>query len=315
MFVRIFEANFKNLILETLMKGTFSSFYNPIEWYKAYKFNKANSKYDKSQYDLELFLYSKILKNDMLHFGYFKDTNVKAETISIEQIEVAQLEYAQNIISQISNKKDYVLDVGCGMGGLAKLMLDKKLKVEVLTPNKNQIEYISKKYESIVGYNCKFEEFESTKKYGTIINSESLQYIKLDDAFKKIDAYLLPNGKWIVVDFFRLNDMGINRSGHYLDVFKEKVSNFGWDIVVEQDITLNVLPTLSFANMYLERFLLPLKYFAFEKLRYKKAWLFYLTTKLRESIEHKINKESAAISVDKFLNEKKYMLFVLEKKI
>jgi hypothetical protein len=44
-------------------------FFNPMEWVRAYRFNKRNAKFDKSSYDLELFLYSKILNNNMLHWG------------------------------------------------------------------------------------------------------------------------------------------------------------------------------------------------------------------------------------------------------
>lgn len=54
-------------------------FINPIEWVRAYRFNKQNAKFDKSSYDLELYLYSKILNNNMLHWGYFEDIDVKAD--------------------------------------------------------------------------------------------------------------------------------------------------------------------------------------------------------------------------------------------
>jgi hypothetical protein len=53
--------------------------------------------------------------------------------------------------------------------------------------------------------------------------------------------------------------------------------------------------------MYAERFLIPLKHFAFEKLRYKKAWLYFLTENIRNGIDKKMNKEFAAIDPKKFL--------------
>ena len=51
------------------MNKNISIFLNPVNWFKAYQFHKENANYDKSSYDLELYLYSKILKNDMLHWG------------------------------------------------------------------------------------------------------------------------------------------------------------------------------------------------------------------------------------------------------
>ncbi len=282
---------------------------------KLINFIKKNAAFDKSQFDLELFLYSKILKNNMLHYGYFDDPNQNPEEISLKKLEDAQERYAENIINQITDKQNTILDVGCGMGGNAKMMHDKGLTVEVLTPNKNQIEHIAKTQPYLKSYQCKFEDLKADKKYGTIINSESLQYIPLETAFNLVEEMLLPNGRWIIVDYFRLHDNGINKSAHLLSNFNHFISEKGWNIVYEQDITPNVLPTLKFVIMYLERFLLPVKHFGYEKLRFKKAWLYYLTKNLRESIEVKLDRERASIDPKMFENEKKYILFVLEKKV
>jgi cyclopropane fatty-acyl-phospholipid synthase-like methyltransferase len=289
-------------------------FINPIKWVKAFRYAKKNSKFSKSDYDLELFLYSRILTNDMLHYGHFDDTNVACETISIKQFEDAQIKYAENILEQITDSENPVLDVGCGMGGLSNLILQKGIPVECLTPNKNQIDYINKKYTKLKTYSCKYQNFETGNKYGTIINSESLQYIPLEDAFRKTDELLLQNGRWIIVDYFRLNDNGINKSSHLLSDFRNKINQMNWKIAYEKDITLNILPTVSFANMYLTRFLIPLKHFVLEKFRFKKPKLYYMTDKIRTKIDKKIEKERAAIDPEMFLREKKYMFFVLEKK-
>jgi len=293
--------------------GSITPFFNPIEWVRAYRFNKQNAKFDKSSYDLELYLYSKILNNNMLHWGYFEDTDVKPDEISLKQVGDAQLRYANYILAQVADKKHPVLDVGCGMGGLADLMLEQSMAVEVLTPNKNQISYISGRHPLLTCHRCKFEEFNAAKRYGTIINSESLQYITLDDAFQKVDASILPKGRWIITDYFRTNDNEQNRGSHRLDDFRQHVSRHGWNILVEKDMTLNVLPTIHFVNLYLDRFLEPVKHYGFEKLRYKKGWLFYLTARFRTKIDAKIAKERAAVDPVRFVNDKKYLFFVLEK--
>jgi len=288
-------------------------FLNPVEWIKAIKFHRKSSKFDKSAYDLELFLYSKILTNNMLHYGFFDDISVKPETISLKQLEDAQIRYGENIVEQIKDIRNPVLDVGCGLGGLAELMHNKNLDVEVLTPNKDQIDFINKNYPFLKSHNYKFEHFESARKYGTIINSESLQYIPLSEAFKQAEKILLPMGKWIISDYFRLDDKGISKSSHLLEDFRQKLNEFNWRVIYERDITMNILPTLIYVNMYAERFLMPLKHFGYEKLRFKKPWLYFMTNRLRDSIDNKIIKEAAAIDPSRFINEKRYMFFVLEK--
>jgi cyclopropane fatty-acyl-phospholipid synthase-like methyltransferase len=298
--------------LNTSMKNTLLKLLNPVSWIKAYTYHKQNEKYDKSAYDLELFFYSKILKNDMLHYGYFEDSHVAPETISIRQFEEAQIRYSENIIAQIKDRDTYVLDVGCGMGGFSGLLLKHDFKVDALTPNVDQKEYIHSKYENITVHPCKFEDFHTDKKYGTIINSESLQYIHLERAFKNVEKLLLPHGRWIVVDYFQ-DKKGKKRAPHPLQDFRDKLKEYQWEIVMEQDISLNILPTIKLVHMYAERFLLPLQHLAFEKLRYKKSWLYYLTKEERASVIRKMDKEIAVVDPEKFLKERKYMFFVLEK--
>ncbi|WPP51245.1 SAM-dependent methyltransferase [Catalinimonas niigatensis] len=295
------------------MKNTLLKLLNPISWIKAYSYHRKNTKYDKSAYDLELFFYSRILKNDMLHYGYFDNSQIAPEEISIKQFEEAQIRYSENIIAQIKQPEAYVLDVGCGMGGFSGLLLQHNFKVEALTPNVDQKKYINSKYTKVTVHQSKFEDFHTDKKYGTIINSESLQYIRLEQAFKNVERLLLPDGRWIVVDYFQDNE-GKRRSPHQLQDFRNKLKEYQWEVVMEQDISLHILPTIKLVYMYAERFLLPLQHLAFEKLRYKKSWLYYLTKEERNSVIKKMEKEIAVVDPQKFLKERKYMFFVLKKK-
>jgi cyclopropane fatty-acyl-phospholipid synthase-like methyltransferase len=244
----------------------------------------------------------------------FEDTQIDPGDISLNQFQAAQQRYAGNLLEQIADKKSPVLDVGCGMGGLAEMLMDNAIPVEVLTPNKNQISFISGKHPQLKAHRCKFEDFEACKLYGTIINSESLQYIKLDAAFHKADSIVKPKARWIITDYFRTEDTTDNKGSHLLSDFKEKINEYGWNVVLEKDITSNVLPTIAYVNLYIERFLLPLRHYAYEKLRYKQAWLFYLSERIRNSIDAKIDKERRSVDPALFVTQKRYMFFVLEKK-
>ena len=286
---------------------------NPLNWFRAWRFHREQKKFDKSAYDLELYLNSNILKNDMLHYGYFDNTDVLPESISIQLLEEAQIRYAEKIIEKVMPSDEAVLDIGCGMGGLSALLLQKYFHAEALTPNVNQFQHIQKKYPALPVYHTKLENFQTEKKYGTLINAESLQYVRLDEAFKKACSLLLPGGKWIITDYFRILENTGNCSGHLLNDFLEKAAKEHWNIVEQEDMTPHILPTLKVIDLYVNRFLFPLKHFGLEKLRYKKAWLYFLTGKFRENAEAKMNKELMAVDPVRFAAEKKYMLFVLEK--
>ena len=100
---------------------------------------------------------------------------------------------------------------------------------------------------------------------------------------------------------------------HHLDTFYLKAKEFGWRITYNRDITLNILPTLAYVAMYVNRFLLPLKQFAYEKLRYKQPKLYYLSQRLRAFIDRAMVKQVNVVDPIAFKSNRKYMLFVLEK--
>ncbi|HLP06079.1 MAG TPA: class I SAM-dependent methyltransferase [Paludibacter sp.] len=295
------------------MKKKYVQLLNPVKWLKAYRLSKKQGKYDKSKSDLELNLYSKILKNDMLHYGYFDDPAIAPETISIQAVEEAQINYAKNIIDLITHKDGLILDVGCGMGGLSGILTSEGYRVEAVTPNRNQCRHIQGKYKDVPVHNCKFEDVDESKKYHTVINSESFQYINLETGLKKIDAITEKGSKWIITDYFRLHNHGVCKSSHLLDDFIKRIEESNWKITHTKDITPNILPMLRFLRMYIDRFVFPVKHFAFEKFKYKQGFLYYLTQDLLNGIDGKIEKEVASIDPVRFENEKKYMMFVLER--
>lgn len=187
----------------------------------------------------------------MLHYGYFEDTETKPEDISINDFEKAQVKYCEYIINKITNKNEPVLDVGCGMGGLAAILTQHGYNVDVLTPNEKQIEYIRDKYNNLLSYNTKFEDLNCDKKYGTVITAESLCYINLDKAFLKTESLLSSGGQWIICDFFSVkNDLPGKKSSHAWDEFLLKVKEHNLELVSHQDITGNIFPLLKLLDLY-----------------------------------------------------------------
>jgi MPBQ/MSBQ methyltransferase len=295
------------------MSSIVKNFLNPVKVIKAICFHKKQKKYTRSGSDLELMFYSRIFKSDMLHLGYFEDTEIEQEDISINDIEKAQVRYAENIVNKITNSNELILDVGCGMGGLAAMLMQQGYNVEVLTPNNNQIEYIKEKYPNLPYYNVKYEDLNTDKKYGTVITSESLQYINLDRAFLKTEDILSSGGQWIISDFFSIGNNIKKKSRLKWDEFSNKIKEHKLEIIYQQDITTNILPVYKFLNLYVTRFGYPLIDYLENKLLVKKAWLFYLTSDFRASLRRKVLKETASIDPGKFITEYTYQFIVLKK--
>lgn len=297
----------------TLVKDVLKRVFYPNHIYKVIKLQRNKNTTDRVFDDAQLKLYSTIIPGDFLHYGYFEDPHISPLDISLNAIFKAQLKYAELILDKVSDKSSKILDIGCGMGGLLKLMLDRNLVPEALTPDKTQVAYIKSKYPSVPVYEAMFEEMAAVENaYGTVITSESLQYLKLEKALPLLEKILKPGGKWIACDYFRTGQKAEN-SGHYWLQFQKEIASAGWKITYEQDITPNVLPTISYVYMWGNNIFKPVKDFAFEKLNKKQPGVNYILQNIMKSLSHKLDKSLDVVNPETFATNKKYVLMVLER--
>ncbi|MCX6287564.1 MAG: hypothetical protein NTY96_10660 [Bacteroidetes bacterium] len=291
----------------------FFSLLNPVRIFRAVQFHRKQKKYCKASHDLELRLYSEMLSNDMLHYGYFENADIEPEKLSFHDMETAQVNYAEKLISHLADKSLPVLDIGCGIGGIANLIYQKGYTVDVLSPNISQLTYVKKNYPALTAYNEKFEEFKADRKYGTLLNAESFQYIDMNKAFAKADELIVQGGRWIICDYFSTKTGDEKKAGRRFEDFEKLAGEHGWKIIYHEDITKHVLPTLKFANMYITRIVNPLIFYLENKLLVKMAWFYQLTHEIRDSLSKKLTKEFSKVDTTVFLSEKKYLILVLTK--
>jgi len=215
----------------------------------------------------------------------------------------------------VVDQQHAVLDVGCGMGGLLGVLNKRGINVTGLTPDKNQAQHIRRTYPNVL-LECKLEELsvlEHKKKYGTLITSESLQYLDLKVALPLIDQVLKVQGRWVACDYFR-QDAAAEKSGHYWEYFVKQLDDAGFTITYQQDITPNILPTIAFAHHWSAQVLLPLVEFGEDKLKVKAPGWHYLIKDFLTKMYQKIDKNLATIDPKEFAANKKYVLMVIERK-
>jgi MPBQ/MSBQ methyltransferase len=298
-----------------LVKSALSRAVHPGHLWRAAQLQRHRKRDSRSHDDVQLKLYSEMLPSDFLHYGYFDDVNRAPEDISLNEIVVAQNRYADLILDQVVDKESEILDVGCGMGGLCRMMLARGLKPVELTPDRLQVSHVSQKFPGIEVIKSKFEKLPAADyahRFGTVITAESLQYLKLDQALPHLDQILKPGGRWIACDYFYRQPTH-EKSCHEWNHFNDKITAAGWRITHQQEITRNVAPTLRYIHMWATRFGIPLMQFAFVKFRKKQPALHYVFQNVLTMLQGLADHNLPTIDPVAFAEKHRYMLLVMER--
>ena len=278
----------------------------------------------------QLLLYSRMLPGDFLHYGYFDDPEVVPEQIGFGDLHRAQLRYAEKLLELIDHPNRPVLDAGSGMGGTLGLLRSAGHDVTGLTPDRFQVEHIRSAYPGIPVLHCRFEDLAADRfrdrfrvHFGTIIHSESLQYMHPEGVFAVLGQILGSNGQWIVADYFRRENEEEasaarrphprNRSGWRLDDFRTRLREHGFRIVHQEDITAHVLPTLGFARLLADRIGLPALDFANDKLRAKSPGLHYVVENVVERARNAAVRSAAVLDPANFATERQYLIMSIRR--
>lgn len=289
---------------------------NPVRLVRAFRAGRRQERPDRAELDPQLKLYARILGHGHLHYGYFEDTELRGEEISLADFLEAQEAYARLVLDQLRDHGGTVMDCGCGTGALLEMLAERGYRPVGLTPDRAQIEHIRRADGDVELHHARFEDLDlerHAEAYESLVCSESLQYLDLDRAFEVADAVLAPAGRWIVCDYFRKHEEAHGSSGHLLDAFHAAVEDHGWSIATERDITEHVLGTLRYAHTMADRVGRSLVDFACEKFRQKRPALHDLCREEVEALREKLDREMKMIDPDRFRRDRTYRLFVLER--
>ena len=316
-----------------MTKGVLKRVAHPRHLWKAIKLQRGRKR-DRAankrvRGDAQLQLISQLLPSGFLHYGYFDDPARAPEDISLNEILSAQLRYAEVLAEQVHDRAAPVLDVGCGMGGLIGLFQRRGFTPVALTPDAWQIAHVREKYPDVETVHAKFEELpvkDHAARYGTVVTSESLQYLKLDEALPLMARVLQPGGRWVACDYFqtgaespaagngKASRKKRDRSGHRWDEFRARVTAAGWEMAVERDITPNVLPTLRYLHMWGSRFGLPLVEFGIGKLQRKHPGVHYVLEDVLREIQAVLADNLRIVDPETFAAKKRYLLLVMTRR-
>lgn len=196
------------------------------------------------------------LKSQYLHYGYWTDDL----EIDIANLPAALENYANFLVSHIPDGIRTILDVGCGLGGVAKKLVQMGYQVDCVSPNtffsEQTREFLEDKSHV---FECLYEELQTENRYDLILFSESFQYIAIEGAIKKSLGLLNSQGYLLICDFFKKNAEGKGplSGGHPLNKFYAVISKYPFALVKDLDITDATMPTLDIANDITQKVIVP----------------------------------------------------------
>lgn len=214
---------------------------------------------EKIKVDVMLKFFLDITGTDYLHFGIWEE----GDPLDLEHVQAAQERYTNRLIEMIPEGVHSVLDVGCGVGGNAKRLAEKGFEVTALAPDPYQRQLFTERTGGRIPFILsRFEEYEPDRTFDLILMSESVQYQNLDESFPNAYRALRPGGYLLASDFYRLESSRDVKErklpSHFLPDVLEKARIHGFELLREDDVTEQTVPTLEYGKMVFERYIRPL---------------------------------------------------------
>lgn len=198
-------------------------------------------------------------KTEHLHYGYWDDSL----EVNIDNLPLAQQIYSSFLLEHVPAEVKSILDVGCGVGENARLLLDKGFKVDCVSPSAYLTEKTREKVQDQSKiFECYFEQVETDKRYDLILFSESFQYINMEKAFEQCMRLLNTGGYILICDFFKVRPQSaqVRRAisgGYRIEAFFETVGRFPLEQLKDIDITRYTAPNYTLVDQILKTVVLP----------------------------------------------------------
>jgi SAM-dependent methyltransferase len=153
-----------------------------------------------------------------------------------------------------------ILDVGCGSGQMAKILLDKGYQVDCVSPSS----YLNSQVKALLGdksqiFECFFQNLQTENRYDLVLFCESFQYIDLEPALSNTVKFLKDNGHLLICDYFKKVVEGkvAMSGGHKLNKFYDIIQKFPLRLVRDVDITAQTAPNMDLVSDILEKVVRP----------------------------------------------------------
>ena len=212
-----------------------------------------NSKVSSKEVGLEigLVLGRFLFNTEHLHYGYWP----KELPIEPSNLKEAQDLHSKLILDAIPDGVQTILDVGSGSGGLTEKMIAAGYQVHCVSPSEYLADRIEENLdEKVRFFRNIFERLVLDDTYDLVLFSESFQYVKILKALDQVITALGMDGHLLICDFFRQPGTGRRPlgGGHDWQTFQDKITEFPFQELLNQDITAETAPTMDVLTAFID---------------------------------------------------------------
>ncbi|MGH1354294.1 MAG: class I SAM-dependent methyltransferase [Thalassovita sp.] len=181
-----------------------------------------------------------------LHYGLWNDFDLCAANLG-----PAQEAYTEKLFKLLPDRPLKILDIGGGAGVTARKLLDLGHTVEIIVPSAYLAQRCRENAPNATLHEMMFEDFQTDQTFDLCLFSESFQYIPMDISLSRCAQMLTPDGLILIADCFRkpayyLPDRTSRvGGGHPFEDYKKALNTSAFDALSEEDITVDVAPSVQ----------------------------------------------------------------------
>ncbi len=202
--------------------------------------------------------YLGLTNSNFLHYGYWEPQPTSMADLTLKHLHIAQEAYSAKLLGFIPTQIKTILDVGCGIGGNAAYLLEQGFIVEGLAPDPFQQERFLEHTQGLAPFHLStFEAFKPTCSYDLILLSESSQYMAATDIAQTAATLLNPGGHLLLADMMRSDasyQQGIFSNCHVVSDLRTALTQAGFTLVRDEDISAQIAPTIDLCIDNFQRF-------------------------------------------------------------
>ncbi len=210
--------------------------------------------------NLELYFCVEVLQLESLHYGYWDEPElVFPERLDLDDVRCAQMRYTNTLLDFMPRYVDAILDVGCGVGDVARALVRSGRQVTAISPDRHHARFFPDAGNGRLRFhNQTFEAFRgNAHSHDLVLFSESQNYIAQKDAFLQAHRHLRPGGYILVSGMFRQRNSSAFTVDYVEEEYVAAAAAFGFRLVRRVDITRHILPTLEYGRIVWQRYVMP----------------------------------------------------------